>query len=101
MLTRQFMRTPRWLFSVIGIAASVGMVTSCSSRPEPVDRPPVAPPVSQQLWGDMKPVVSVKELMRDMIDPMSDYIFDAVSTVETKSGVVEHMPTTDADWNKI
>ena len=35
----------------------------------------------QALWGDMKPIVSVKELMQDMIHPASDFIFDSVSTV--------------------
>ncbi len=73
------------------------ILTSTCSAPKPATPAPAV----QQLWGDMKPVVSVKELMRDMIDPASDYIFDSVSTVETKAGVVEHMPTTDADWNKI
>ena len=32
-----------------------------------------------KLWGDLKPIVSVKELMRDFIDPASDYVFDSVS----------------------
>jgi hypothetical protein len=49
----------------------------------------------------MKPVVSVKELMRDMIDPASDYIFDAVKIESTRSGTVETMPKTDEDWEKI
>jgi hypothetical protein len=53
------------------------------------------------LWGDMKPVVSVKELMRDMIDPASDYVFDAVGTVIVKNRVVETLPRTDDDWNRI
>jgi len=34
-----------------------------------------------ELWGDLKPVVSVKELMRDMIDPLADDIFDAAQIV--------------------
>jgi hypothetical protein len=49
----------------------------------------------------MKAVVSVKELMHDMIDPASDYIFDAVKIETTKSGTVERMPKTDEDWEKI
>jgi hypothetical protein len=53
------------------------------------------------LWGDLKPVVSVKELMRDMIDPLADYIFDAVNAVATKKGIVERVPRTDEDWDKI
>ena len=34
----------------------------------------------------MKPVVSVKELMRDLLDPLADNIFDAVSVVIDKNG---------------
>src|SRR6476620_5296546 len=73
------------------------ILTSTCSAPKPATPAPAV----QQLWGDMKPVVSVEELILEKIDPASDYIFDSVSTVETKAGVVEHMPTTDADWNKI
>jgi hypothetical protein len=53
------------------------------------------------LWGDLKPVVSVKELMRDMLDPASDSIFDAVKFVSTKQGTVERVPKTDEDWDRI
>ena len=54
------------------------------------------------LWGDLKPVVSVKELMRDMIDPLADNIFDAVKTVNDKEGhTIETTPKTDEDWEKI
>jgi hypothetical protein len=49
----------------------------------------------------MKPVVSVKELMRDMIDPASDYVFNAIGSVSNKKGTVETAPTTEADWDKI
>jgi len=55
----------------------------------------------QELWGDLKPVVSVKELMRDMIDPASDFVFDAVGTVLTKGKRIEKTPKTDADWERI
>jgi hypothetical protein len=73
-------------------------VTACSS-----EKAPAAPPVAaaQALWGDMKPVVSVKELMRDMIDPASDFIFDAVKIETTKKGTVEKVPKTEDDWNRI
>jgi len=49
----------------------------------------------------MKPVVSVKELMHDMIDPLADNLFDAVRTVVTADGIVETIPKTEADWEKI
>lgn len=58
-------------------------------------------PPPQQLWGEMKPIVSVKELMRDLIDPLADNIFDAVGTVTSSKGTVDRVPKTDADWDKI
>ena len=39
--------------------------------------------------------------MRDMIDPLADNIFDAVSTTISDKGVVEKVPKTDEDWDKI
>src|SRR5262245_59642751 len=69
-------------------------VVACSSPKTP------APP-TQELLGDLKPVVSVKELMHDMIDPASDFIFNAVSVVSTKTSVVENKPTRQEDWDRI
>ncbi|HKB11367.1 MAG TPA: hypothetical protein VKD69_11950 [Vicinamibacterales bacterium] len=53
------------------------------------------------LWGDLKPIVSVKELMRDMLDPASDFIFDAVKVEFTKKGTIETKPHTEEDWERI
>ena len=72
------------------------LVSACSSS-----KPTPAAPHASGLWGDLKPVVSVKELMKYMIDPVADNIFDAVGTVVTKNGVVEREPKTDEDWEKI
>jgi hypothetical protein len=72
---------------------------SCSSARS--SSPPAAAP-QPALWGDLKPVVSVKELMDHMIDPAGDYIFDSVSTViDPKGNVVEKAPKTEEDWEKL
>ena len=49
----------------------------------------------------MKPAVSVKELMRDLLDPLADNIFDSVSIVVDKKGTVETVPKTEEDWERI
>jgi hypothetical protein len=72
------------------------LVAACSSS-----KPAPASARTSELWGDLKPVVSVKELMKYMIDPMADNIFDAVETVVTKDGVVTKEPKTEEDWEKI
>ena len=95
---------------VAGVFAAAAVVASCSSKPAPP--PPQSAPGSgvnsvqktvtgQPLIGPMKPVVSVKELMRYTIDPISDNIFDAVTYESTKKGVKEVFPKTDEDWEKV
>jgi hypothetical protein len=81
------------------------MSSVCSSKPErtasSTPQPSVSTAPRAELWGDLKPVVSVKELMRDMLDPAADNIFDAVKSVSTKDGTVNTLPKTEEDWEKI
>src|SRR5436305_431970 len=91
-------RAGRSLVICAALLSCGALTTACS--PSKRNSAPVPPPVLQ-LWGDLKPIVSVKELMRDMIDPASDYIFDAVGIVNSRTGDVETKPKTDADWDKI
>src|SRR4029077_18328102 len=57
--------------------------------------------ISASLTAAMKPVVSVKELMRFDIDPASDFIFDAVQYDATLKGARDIYPKTDEDWEKV
>ena len=88
-------RTRKPLATWAGVFVLGVLTSTCLSKPTP------APPATPKLWGELTPVVSVKELMRDMIDPVADNVFDAVSTVVTEKGFVEKVPKTDADWEKI
>jgi hypothetical protein len=74
--------------------ASAMAITGCSAKPE-ATQPPAAPDPS------FTPVLSVKELMENIVDPQADYVFDAVGSDVTAKGVVEITPTTDDDWTKI
>jgi hypothetical protein len=85
------------LISVAGLLFLAVFTFSLCSKPAPAESPSVAAP----LLGEMTPVVSVKELMEHMIDPLADNIFDAVWWDTTKKGVVEHRPQTDEDWAKV
>src|SRR5258707_9524081 len=80
----------------VGLLALCAFASACSSQ-----KPAAAPPPATAMWGELKPLVSVKELMRDMIDPASDNIFDAVGTVISRAGVVETAPKTDEDWERL
>lgn len=89
----------KWRFFAALLA--LALASACRPAPTPPANSAPAPATPQVLWGDMKPVVSVKEVMRDVLDPASDYIFDAVKIVTTKKGTVETLPKTDEDWQKL
>jgi len=86
---------------VVLLASSCGRSSAPSPAPGSTNSAPPTLLKSPELWGDMTPVVSVKELMRDLIDPLADNIFDAVSTTITRAGTVDRVPKTDADWDRL
>jgi len=86
---------------VVAVAASLFLASAVWSQCSKPAAPPSQNGARARLIGDMKPVVSVKELMANMIDPIADNIFDAVWWETTKSGSVAHRPRTDEDWEKI
>jgi hypothetical protein len=85
-----------------GVCAMALLAAACSSS-TPAGPPALekSPPNAPELWGGMKPIVSVKELMKYIIDPSADNIFNSVRSVMTKAGTVETVPKTDADWEQI
>ena len=91
--------------SRVAMRTTLRLVAGCAALLAACGGPPVAEApgsaATPALWGDMKPVVSVKELMRDMLDPIADNIFNAVGTVVTDKGTVDTIPKTDEDWDKI
>ena len=93
-MSREVRRATRLL-----LAGSVALLTACGGPPA-VETPGTTA-ATPPLWGEMKPVVSVKELMRDMLDPIADNIFNAVGTVVTDKGSVDTFPKTDEDWDKV
>ncbi len=80
---------------LIGVA-SLLLVTAAGAQycSKPAAAPAAPPP-------DVTPVVSVKELMENIIDPIADNVFDAVGSDVTAKGIVETKPTTDEDWAKV
>jgi hypothetical protein len=68
-------------------------VTACGAKPEATT---AAPPTAA-----FTPVLSVKELMENIVDPQADYVFDAVGSDIGPKGIVDIVPTTDDDWTKI
>ncbi len=65
----------------------IALIEQCASQPAP-------PP-------ELTPIVSVKELMENIVDPAADVIFDSVVTEVSAKGIVETRPTTEEDWIKV
>ena len=78
-----------------GLLLLSALASHCTSKPA---TPPTPTPGATP---DLKPFVSIKELMENIIDPIADNIFDAVATDITAKGIVETKPTTDDDWAKV
>jgi hypothetical protein len=60
---------------------------------------PVAPAVADA--PSFTPVLSVKELMEHIVDPIADWIFDAAVIDVSAKGTVETLPLTDEDWTRV
>jgi cytochrome c556 len=93
----------RLIIAAAFIFATAVCSTQCTSN-APGANPPVPSaqgPMPDLIGPPIKPIVSVKELMQYMIDPISDNIFDAVYWDSTRSGVVKHAPKTNDDWDKV
>jgi hypothetical protein len=86
---------------LIVFAGALFLASAVSSQCSQAASSPSPSLAATPLLGDMKPVVSVKELMANMIDPLADNIFDAVWWAASRNGKEEHRPRTDADWDKV
>ena len=83
------------LLACAGVLFGAALMTAACSKPAP------APSATKPLIGEITPLVSVKELMEHMIDPIADNIFDAVWWDSGPQGMEEHRPRTDEDWEKV
>lgn len=93
----------RNLIAAAGMIVLASMAASCSSPSSTASTPPLPPGTSPDpaLWGSMKPIVSVKELMRDLIDPVADNVFDSVAIIVDKNKTTDIRPRTQEDWDKV
>jgi hypothetical protein len=75
--------------SLLVLIATTLVVAACE------DRRPVAPPPPT---ADFQPTATVEDLMRVMIDPAADAMWDAVVVTSTLDGLEEQRPETDDEW---
>ena len=76
------------------IAMSVLLLTSCADRQQ-------ANQAAPQAQAEYRTTATVKDIMDSMVDPGSDYIWDAVETVVSAKGVEEKAPHTDEEWKEV
>jgi hypothetical protein len=78
------------------------MVSICLTLACTTAKPDPAAPSPPQTWGgDLTSVVSVKEVMRDLVDPLAENIFNSVGVEVTNTGTREWEPRTDEEWMKV
>jgi hypothetical protein len=96
-------RAPHGLAFRAVLGLLIATIAACSSsKPAPTPaQTTTATPQTADPWGDLEPVVSVKELMKYMIDPVADNIFNAVGSTVTRDGIVDVEPKTEEDWDRI
>jgi hypothetical protein len=77
------------------LAALAGVLVFCScARQQPQ-------PSAQQPQAEYRTTATVKDLMDSLVDPGSDYIWDAVETTVSAKGVEEKYPKTDEEWKQV
>src|SRR6185369_16719063 len=81
------------LIALTGI--SVLFLGACSQQAQQ------APQAAPQAQAEYRTTATVKDIMDSMVDPGSDYIWDAVETVVSAKGVEEKAPHTDEEWKEV
>jgi hypothetical protein len=71
-----------------------GSLAACGKTGQPAaSSAPIASPV--------KLTAGIQDIMRDMIDPAADFLWESVSSTETAEGVEEKLPRTDEEWAEV
>jgi hypothetical protein len=88
------MRTTLRLIPIAFILFAVSLIAQTAKPPVP--RPAAAAPQTTY-----KPVATVKDVMDDIVIPSSEFVFNAVSTVQGPNGVEDKAPKNDAEWAEV
>jgi hypothetical protein len=75
------------------IPALILGISACSPK-----TPPAAPPKSEPVVSELRPVASVLDIMLDVVDHNADILWESVATISGPKGVEERQPRTDKEW---
>jgi hypothetical protein len=88
--------TVRQLLVVLGGFWSAVLLQQCATPPAP------APEPAKTAWvADLKPTLTIRELMTHFIDPTADFVFDAVVYDSSTTGTNHVVPVSEDDWAKV
>jgi hypothetical protein len=82
--------------TIIGVSIAtfcLAMAGACQSRE------PASAPASAQT--EYLPTATIKDLMLSVIDPSADVVWLSVTTVVDQKGLVETVPKSDEEWQKV
>jgi cytochrome c556 len=79
--------------SALLFACGVGLVVVAAATAR---RAPARTPVET-----VRPIASMTQIMRGVVDPAATVVFDAVGTTVTASGIDEKAPQTQDEWNRV
>jgi hypothetical protein len=82
------------------VIAAVGCLMLGAFLLQSCAQPPAAAPAAAEA-PPLTPVLSVKELMEHIVDPIADWVFDAAVIDISEKGIVETKPLNDEDWLKV
>lgn len=90
------MKTVHWLF-VVSIALFVSGIGFIVAGGRAARQAPAVDRASASLT----PVASVKQIMKGIVGPAANVIFNSVSTTVTVKGTEEKAPQTDEEWEAV
>jgi hypothetical protein len=76
------------------VALCAVAVIACDGAPPPPDENASSTP-------QFRPTAPIEEVMRYMIDPAADSIWESVVTIVTDEGIQEIVPETEEDWERL
>lgn len=78
---------------LVTVAVAAALAACAKTEPPAAAPAPSASPI--------KLTAGIQDIMRDMIDPAADFLWESVSTTETAQGVEEKIPRTDEEWAEV
>jgi len=87
------MRTVHWLFivSVLLFTSGIGFIIASARVAQHAAPARAAEPAAP-------PVATVQHIMRGIVGPSANVVFESVSTTVSAAGIEEKQPKTDAEW---